>query len=442
MKTLLNPRIIRTGLLLAGVALSASLGWASWSVHGGIQEAADVVSHGQGSLLLESVRAALHEHIEDSGPPDSDTLAEILANHQDDGTQYIALVGADGMWLHAGKETLGGQAPFMERGGVGRIVFMAPQGPGLRGGPHGPHGPPGPGAGAGPQRAHPNPAADAEEHPGPGLLRGDRGAPPAIVLEFAATMASQLRGRAQKMLVIGLLGALLAAVGTLVFWWMLLQREIAAEALDEHTRLAALGQMSATMAHEIRNPLTSAKGHAQLLVELLEEGRAKDKAGQVVRELVRLEELTNDLLTFIRSGKVADEAVDPVQLLRDAAGRVGGDIDIVNDRAPAHFNLDPDRIGRVLVNVLRNAINAGGRAVKISARVAMEGDTLVYELRDHGPGIPLELLPTLFDPFVTSRVTGLGLAISRQIVEAHNGTIVAHNHPDGGAVITVRLPRT
>jgi signal transduction histidine kinase len=257
-------------------------------------------------------------------------------------------------------------------------------------------------------------------------------------------MAAQLRGRARTMLGIGLIGALLAALGTLVFWWMLLQREVASEALEEHSRLAALGQMSATMAHEIRNPLTSAKGHAQLLVELLEEGRAKKKAGQVVNELVRLEALTNDLLVFIRSGKLVEASASPLQLLRDAVTQVKGNIEVVDDGAPSDWNLDTSRLDRVLTNILRNAVKAGGPDVKIRARVALEDDHLVYEIRDHGPGIPLDLLATIFDPFVTSRVTGtgLGLAISRQIVEAHNGTIGAHNHPDGGAVITVRLPRT
>jgi two-component system, NtrC family, sensor histidine kinase HydH len=428
MKTALQPRLIRTGLLLAGLALSVLLGWGSWSVHHGIQGAADVVSQGQGSLLLDEIRDRLHDRMRrGQGPPDVALLKEVLAAHAAQGASYIALVEPDGLWVQAGSPVLDGEAPFVERRGIARIVVL----------------PPAPGFGGPPRGPGPRPGGPKDER-GPGTRAGPGGPPPTLIVEFRATMAAQLRGRARTMLGIGLIGALLAALGTLVFWWMLLQREVASEALEEHSRLAALGQMSATMAHEIRNPLTSAKGHAQLLVELLEEGRAKKKAGQVVNELVRLEALTNDLLVFIRSGKLVEASASPLQLLRDAVTQVKGNIEVVDDGAPSDWNLDTSRLDRVLTNILRNAVKAGGPDVKIRARVALEDDHLVYEIRDHGPGIPLDLLATIFDPFVTSRVTGtgLGLAISRQIVEAHNGTIGAHNHPDGGAVITVRLPRT
>ena len=444
MKTLLQPRVIRTGLLLAGVCLSALLGWASLSVHRGIQEAADVVSQGQGRLLLDAVRDGVHDAMrEGDAPPTAATLDAIVAENAELGVSYLALVEASGTWIESGAAVLDGEAPFVERRGVARVVLVpSPPGAGTRRpsgrapgvGPVG--GPRGRGPGFGPGRP-----PHVVGPPGPG---GPRFAPPTVIVEFRATMAAELRARARTMLGIGLFAALLAALGTLAFWWMLLQREIAAEALEEHSRLAALGQMSATMAHEIRNPLTSAKGHAQLLVELLEEGRATKKAEQVVGELVRLEALTNDLLVFIRSGKVLEASASPAQLLRDAAARVGGNIEVLDRGAPDSWKLDTSRLDRVLTNILRNAVKAGGKEVRIEARVTLVEDHLVYEVRDHGPGIPLDLLPTIFDPFVTSRVTGtgLGLAISRQIVEAHQGTIEAHNHPDGGAVITVRLPRT
>lgn len=424
MRTILNPRVIRTGLLLAGLCVSGGLAWASWSVHADIQSAADVVSEGHARLVLDEVRDAIHAG---KGPPDGQTVREILEAHQAEGLTYVA-IERDGEVIHsAGQAALTGTEPFVEQAGIGRAVAGPPLGR-----PVPPH--------MGPPPGGLPPGGRAETPPGrPPLLGGSL---PLIVVEFRALKSSQLRDRAREMLGIGLLGAFLAALGALVFWWMLLQREVASEALREHSRLAALGQMSATMAHEIRNPLTSAKGHAQLLQELLEAGRARKKAGQIVAELVRLEGLTNDLLVFIRSGKLTEEPVDPARLLHDAARRVGGNIDVTDRGAPGQWPLDASRLDRVLVNILRNARKAGGRDVKIAARVARENGALVYEIRDHGPGIPHDILPTIFDPFVTSRVTGtgLGLAISRQIVEAHGGTIHADNHPDGGAVFTVRIP--
>lgn len=107
--------------------------------------------------------------------------------------------------------------------------------------------------------------------------------------------------------------------------------------------------------------------------------------------------------------------------------------------------MDAARMEQVLINLLANAVQASSEGGAIDAEVAREGDQLVYRVRDRGEGLGAlseAELEALFEPFRTERVrgTGLGLAVARRIVEAHGGRITAANHPEGGALFTVRLP--
>jgi two-component system sensor histidine kinase HydH len=200
--------------------------------------------------------------------------------------------------------------------------------------------------------------------------------------------------------------------------------------------------MSAVLAHEIRNPLASLKGHAQLLVENLD-GRDRDraKAERVVDEAVRLERLTNDLLEFARTGRIERTPCDPAGVLRDAAAAMDADrITVVADGAPPRWSLDAGRMQQVLANLLGNALDAAPGA-PVTATVAADGGRLVYRVRDRGPGLPGDVAD-LFEPFHTTRVkgVGLGLTVARRLVELHGGTIAARDHPAGGAELTVSIP--
>jgi two-component system sensor histidine kinase HydH len=203
--------------------------------------------------------------------------------------------------------------------------------------------------------------------------------------------------------------------------------------------------MSAVLAHEIRNPLASLKGHAQLLEESLPDGtRDRAKAGRVVREAVRIERLTTDLLAFVRSGTLAPRKADPRAVVRAAIESAGDSrVTLDDEGAPAEAPIDDERVRGALENLIRNAREAAPEGA-IEIRMTQDDGMLEIRVRDHGPGIRPGDEEKIFEPFHTTRVqgTGLGLAVSRRIAEAHEGSLTAANTAGGGAVFTMRLALT
>ena len=264
-----------------------------------------------------------------------------------------------------------------------------------------------------------------------------------VAMEFQPLQAESLRAAAWRTLGIGALAAttLLLFTALLVRWVQ--RRESMAIELERARRLASLGELSAVLAHEIRNPLASLKGNAQLLAQSLPAGeKPRAKADRVVDEAIRLENLTNDLLEFVRSGEIEKRPHDPRVLLSATADTVApDDIQIDVASAPDAWSLDASRMTQVLTNLLENAVQAGA---PVRARVAAEDGRLVFEVRDSGPGVPEDERERIFEPFYTKRVrgTGLGLAVAKRVVELHRGTISVANAPGGGAVFRVALPRS
>lgn len=237
-----------------------------------------------------------------------------------------------------------------------------------------------------------------------------------------------------------LIGSLLSALAVIGLAILLARASDArlrlARDVAKNRHLASLGEMSGVLAHQVKNPLQSLKGHAQLLVEQLTPGTPQaNKAGVVVAEAVRLEKLVEELLRFLRAGTGAlqREAVDVVSLVRELGGDVAGDAVVI----------DVDRVlfRQALGNVLHNAQQAGERAPELAVR--REDGVVVVVVRDFGEGIPAEDLPRLFEPFFTRRAqgTGLGLTIARRVAELHGGSLSAANASEGGgAVFTFRVP--
>jgi two-component system sensor histidine kinase HydH len=230
----------------------------------------------------------------------------------------------------------------------------------------------------------------------------------------------------------------------LLFSRQLLRQEAAERRFEEQRRLAVLGEMSSVIAHELRNPLASLKGHAQLLAERLPaDGRERKKAERIVLEAQRLETLSGELLDFSRSGPIDRKDVDPAALLRAAADAVDASrIALSLEDAPHRFPLDAERVRQALTNLLLNAVQASPEGAPATARVVTEGDLLVFTVSDRGPGIPSGDVERIFEPFYTTRPTGtgLGLAVAQRIVQMHGGTLTAANDPGGGASFRMAIP--
>lgn len=235
-----------------------------------------------------------------------------------------------------------------------------------------------------------------------------------------------------------------------------LQKELASTdaQLQRSRRLAALGEMAAGMAHEIRNPLAAIRLYAEMQVQDLakaavDEG-VRQTAAKIASAVKGLDAIVIDMLHFAR--EITPRSVDveveaAFTRALDAAVPLGGTFKIVRPAIPAAAaaaHADPNLLHQALVNLIRNACEAmEGRdgAITLSAGVdPLSADRLVFTVRDCGPGIATEAIDRIFNPFFTTRNTGtgLGLAIVHRIVDAHGGAISVHN--DGGAVFEMRLP--
>lgn len=222
------------------------------------------------------------------------------------------------------------------------------------------------------------------------------------------------------------------------------------ELLYRNEKLAALGEASSKIAHEIRNPLTALGGFARRVLKsphVVPEDR--EAVEIIVRETSRLERILNDQLAFVRSARLQFGPTALNYLVHECQSLLRHQFEL--RRTTLRLRLDPalpmaildgDRVKQVLVNLLMNALEAvePGGIVQVTTRTS--GENVELEVANTGPPIAPEVAQTLFAPFTSTKQegTGLGMAVVHQIVVEHNGVIHVRSEPPWGGVFTLRLP--
>jgi two-component system sensor histidine kinase HydH len=216
-------------------------------------------------------------------------------------------------------------------------------------------------------------------------------------------------------------------------------------------QLSAVGQLAASVAHEVRNPLTSVKLLVEGALRPRDPRPLRDEDLRVIHgEVVRLEQTVQSFLDFARPPALKREKCDlrdvlgqAVDLVRARARQLGIAIEVAGGDDPVPLEIDRGQFCTVLVNLFLNALDAmprGGR-LQVMLSPAPDGGYRL-DVADTGPGIAPEVAARLFTPFLSTKPTGtgLGLSISRRIVEEHGGSLTAANRPAGGACFSITLP--
>jgi signal transduction histidine kinase len=229
--------------------------------------------------------------------------------------------------------------------------------------------------------------------------------------------------------------------------------------LEEQDRLASLGLLSASVAHELNTPLAVLQGSIEKLRETTADAQALARLERMQRVTERLRKISEGLVDFSRQRRQRMEPVAVRPLVDEAwsfvaiDARAGG-VSFRNAVTSEHWiEGNADRLIQVFVNLLRNALDAvsgeprrASREIQVSSRAFAWEDRpwIAIAVEDNGPGIPDGVLPEIFEAFVSTRLdargTGLGLTVTEGIVTQHGGTITASNRAAGGASLEVRFP--
>jgi len=222
--------------------------------------------------------------------------------------------------------------------------------------------------------------------------------------------------------------------------------------LVQASKLGAVGELAAIVAHEVNNPLTGILGFAELLLsELPEDDPRRDEAEVIRTEAVRARTIIKALLEFARPRppqriptNLNELARTTLDLQRSRAEKAK--VEVIEEYADLPLlEVDADALKQVLLNLLNNSMQAMPHGGQLRVATRAEGEAVAFVVADTGVGMDAETRSRIFTPFFSTRAgnaggTGLGLSVSMRIVEGHHGTIDVESEPGKGAVFTIRLP--
>ncbi len=218
--------------------------------------------------------------------------------------------------------------------------------------------------------------------------------------------------------------------------------------MERRKRLAQLGEMGAMLAHEIRNPLAGIKGYAQVIEKRPREDRNAGFAGDIVRETLRLEVLVSDLLAYTGNAPSHKAEINLKELIDWAFALVCHEAEEQRVRLASECSAgirvlgNRDRLGQVMLNLLKNSLQAMPDGGSLDIKVGVSGGAATIAVSDLGHGIDSDDMNRIFEPFFTTKArgTGLGLPLCKKIIEEHEGSIRLESKPGKGATVFVALP--
>jgi two-component system sensor histidine kinase PilS (NtrC family) len=224
--------------------------------------------------------------------------------------------------------------------------------------------------------------------------------------------------------------------------------------LRDTNRLGGIVELAATIAHEIRNPLTSLSGSAELLQERIHEPDARRLLTTIIHEVERLDAIVEDFVTFTRLRSMVFQHVDLNEVLTELAvllyhnRRFKPNTKIIYRELnqPLPVVLDPRQFKQALLNIGLNALDAmpHGGELELVIDAAENSEMITITLRDTGCGIPAEVRQRIFEPFFSTKEngSGIGLYVTQRIIESHHGTITVASEVGKGTLFCVKIPRT
>jgi len=220
--------------------------------------------------------------------------------------------------------------------------------------------------------------------------------------------------------------------------------------IRQKQRLSAMGEVVARVAHEMRNPLFGMTAAGQILnMELNLNSAQQVLMDSFLKESRRLNNLVDELLDTTREVRLSKKKLNLITVVNDSLRLVSGDAaerNVVITPAEVSGAIivhgDPDKLEQVLLNLLRNGIEACDCGGRVDIAVKVEGVMALVEVVDTGSGIPADIIESIFDVFYTTKKngTGMGLSISKNIVEAHDGELIVFNNQTVGATFVMKLP--